>query len=171
MPSSILTPLLPALTVVLLGSALAVHAQQKPPPNLPDGPGKEGVQTYCSGCHGLNRVVASGYPQAYWHTVVRMMLNFGVAIPPDQINTITNYLAQHFPEKPKPVANIVPGPAQINIWNETEYGRTLRSQDAEIPDLGDPVRRLHRAQDGRYARRQSGARHQHRQRRGTGRGR
>lgn len=109
------TALLPAMTAALLCSTVPVHAQQKPPPNLPDGPGKEAVQTYCSGCHGLNRVVASGYPQAYWHTAVRMMLNFGVVIPPDQVIPISDYLAKNFPEKPKPVASIIPGPAQVNI--------------------------------------------------------
>lgn len=102
-----------ALTAALWCSVLPAHSQT--PPNLPDGPGKEAVVSYCSGCHGLNRVANSGYPQAYWHTAIRMMLNFGVPIPPDQINVVTDYLAKNFPEKPKPIANIIPGPARIEI--------------------------------------------------------
>src|SRR5688572_11469869 len=90
-------------------------ARSQTPPSLPDGPGKEAVVQYCSGCHGLARVVASGYPQAYWHTVIRMMLNFEVAMPLDQVIPVTDYLAKNFPEKPKPVANILPGPARIDI--------------------------------------------------------
>ncbi|HUC98338.1 MAG TPA: cytochrome c, partial [Candidatus Polarisedimenticolaceae bacterium] len=99
------------LTAALLYAITPVHSQTEP--NLPDGPGKEQVVAYCSGCHGLSRVASSSYSQAYWHTAIRMMLNFGVPIPPDQINLVTDYLAKNFPEKSKPVANIIPGPARI----------------------------------------------------------
>ena len=43
-------------------------ASSQTEPNLPDGPGKEQVVAYCSGCHGLSRVANSSYSQAYWHT-------------------------------------------------------------------------------------------------------
>lgn len=49
-------------TAAMLCSITAARAQTRP--NLPDGPGKEAVVKYCSDCHGLNRVVNSGYPQA-----------------------------------------------------------------------------------------------------------
>lgn len=98
----------------LLCATMPAFGQPKPV-SLPDGPGKEAVETYCSGCHGLARVAASGYPQAYWHTVVRMMLNFGVPIPPEQVIPMTDYLSKNFPERPMPVAKIMPGPVQVNI--------------------------------------------------------
>jgi virginiamycin B lyase len=94
--------------------ALPAQGQQKPV-NLPDGPGKEAVIAHCSGCHGLARVSASGYPQAYWQTAVRMMINFGVPVPPDQVMPMTDYLAKNFPERPMPVAKIIPGSVQVNI--------------------------------------------------------
>ena len=100
--------LLLAMTAALLCPILPASGQT--PPSLPDGPGKEAVVTYCSGCHGLNRVVASGYPQAYWNTAVRMMLNFGVPIPPDQVIPVTDYLAKNFPEKPMPGGGNHPRP-------------------------------------------------------------
>lgn len=102
------------LLVLAAFAPLAALGQPKAPA-LPDGPGKEQVEQYCSGCHGLNRVMNSGYPQAYWHTVVRMMLNFGVPIPPDQVLPVIDYLATNLPEKGKPDANIVPGPAKVVI--------------------------------------------------------
>lgn len=105
----------PVFAAVMACSAAPAHAQQKKPVNLPEGPGKEAVQAYCSGCHGLARVMNSGYPQAYWHTTVRMMMNFGVPIPQDQVIPMIDYLAKHFPEKPMPVAKILPGPVQVNI--------------------------------------------------------
>jgi len=101
------------LAGALLCSRVAAHGQTQP--TLPDGPGKEHVVAYCSGCHGLSRVASSSYPQAYWNTVIRMMLNFGVPIAPDQITLVTDYLAKSFPEKPKPVANVIAGKARIDI--------------------------------------------------------
>ena len=102
------------LASAVLCTALPALAQQKPV-KLPDGPGKEAVETYCSGCHGLARVANSGYPQAYWHTAMRMMLNFGVPIPPDQVIPMTDYLAKNFPERPRPDASIIPGPVKVTI--------------------------------------------------------
>ena len=104
-----------SLLLVLAALAPLPALGQPKAPALPDGPGKEQVEQYCSGCHGLNRVMNSGYPQAYWHTVVRMMLNFGVPIPPDQVLPVTDYLAKNLPEKSRPDANIVPGSAKVVI--------------------------------------------------------
>ena len=138
---------LTVLTGVLLSTTLAVHAQQK---TLPDGPGKEQVAELCSGCHGLSRVMNSGYPQAYWHTVVRMMINFGVAIPPDQILVLTDYLAANFPERPKPDAKIVPGLAAVAIreWQVPIPGSRphdpLATRDGAIWYTGQMTNRLGR---------------------------
>lgn len=137
-----------ALTIAML--CLTPRARGQTGPKLPDGPGKEAVAAYCSGCHGLNRVMNSGYPQAYWHTAVRMMLNFAVPIPPDQINLVTDYLARSFPEKPKPVANIIPGPARIDIkeWQVPIPGSRphdpLAARDGAIWYTGQMTSRLGR---------------------------
>ena len=107
-------PLYATVATALLCAAATAQAQQLAD-KRPDGPGKAEVVALCSGCHGLARVMASGYPQAYWHTSVRMMMNFGVPIPPEQVELITDYLAKNYPEKPKPDANIIAGPAQVAI--------------------------------------------------------
>src|SRR5512134_1372299 len=135
------------LLVLLL--PLFAHAQPKAPA-LPDGAGKEQVEQLCSGCHGLARVMGSGYPQAYWHTVVRMMINFGVPIPPDQILPITDYLAKNLPEKAKPDANILPGPAKVAIreWQVPIPGSRphdpLATRDGAIWYTGQMTNRLGR---------------------------
>ena len=41
-----------------LALAQASPSQQ---PQLPDGPGKDIVQSICSGCHSLNRFIHTGY--------------------------------------------------------------------------------------------------------------
>jgi len=141
--------LLSAFTAALLCAAVPALGQQKLV-NLPDGPGKEQVQSLCSGCHGLNRVMNSGYPQAYWNTAIRMMLNFGVPIPPDQINLVTDYLAKHRPEKPKPDANIINGPVKVAIreWQVPIPGSRphdpLATRDGAIWYTGQMSNRLGR---------------------------
>ena len=141
--------LLPVFTAALLCAALPARAQQTPP-NLPDGPGKEQVAALCSGCHGLGRVMNSGYPQAYWNTVIRMMINFEVPIPPHQINLITDYLAKNLPEKPKPDANIISGPARVAIkeWQVPIPGSRphdpLATRDGAIWYTGQMTNRLGR---------------------------
>jgi virginiamycin B lyase len=136
------------LTGALLCSMVRAHSQTQP--NLPEGPGKEHVVAYCSGCHGLSRVASSSYPQAYWNTVVRMMLNFGVPIAPDQVTLVTDYLAKSFPEKPKPIASVIAGPAQIDIkeWQVPTPGSRphdpLATRDGSIWYTGQMSNKLGR---------------------------
>jgi mono/diheme cytochrome c family protein len=52
--------LLPIVAATLLGSAMAVRAQ-----DLPDGDGRRIVATVCGGCHKVNRMRA-GYSPAGW---------------------------------------------------------------------------------------------------------
>ena len=78
---------------------------------LPDGAGKEIVQAQCASCHALSLITNSGYSRDEWATLFTTM----VALPPDQTATVAEYLAKNFPEKPRPRAVILPGPAQVNI--------------------------------------------------------
>ena len=102
-------PLL-AAAFVSVTAAMAQQAGQ----NFPDGPGKSAVLGICGGCHDLNRLTA-GYSPEGWQSVVRMMRNFGAPIPPDQVETVTAYLTQSFPEKPRPAAALIPGPVEVTI--------------------------------------------------------
>jgi virginiamycin B lyase len=82
---------------------------------LPDGPGKAFVAANCNSCHPFYARLGGGYTPQGWRTVLRMMINHGVAIPPDQLDTITAYLTKNFPEKPKPVGVVIQGPAKVSI--------------------------------------------------------
>ena len=83
-------------TLASSGAALAQQTGQA----LPEGPAKSTVLGICGSCHDVGRLTA-GYTPEGWHTVVRMMQNFGAPIPPDQVATITDYLTTNFPEKPR----------------------------------------------------------------------
>ena len=82
---------------------------------LPEGKGKELVAASCNSCHALSARVGAGYTPKGWHTVMRMMLNHGVPMPPDQLATMTSYLIKNFPEKPKPAGVVIPGPAKVSM--------------------------------------------------------
>ena len=74
--------------------------------------GKELVQTTCAKCHGLNLIGSSwGYTKEGWHQLIGTM----VALPKDQADTATTYLATHFPEKPAPEAVVIKGPVEVTI--------------------------------------------------------
>ena len=71
--------LLSLMAAALLCSALPAWSQE-----LPDGKGKEMVAASCSSCHTFFSRVGGGYTAEGWRTVMRMMANHGVAVPPDQ---------------------------------------------------------------------------------------
>jgi virginiamycin B lyase len=110
------TPVWLACVATLVCSVLPVHAQPAQQ-EFPDGPGKQTFLAFCGGCHDLNRARA-GYAPEGWRTVVGMMLNFDVPVPPDQVDTLTDYLIKSFPERPRPAAVVIDGPvlASIKLW-------------------------------------------------------
>jgi virginiamycin B lyase len=98
------------LTAALLCSALPAMAQQ-----LPEGPGKELAEANCNICHTLLSRVGSGYTASGWTTVLRMMVNQGAPLQPEQIEPLKAYLIKSFPEKAKPAGVVIPGPAEISF--------------------------------------------------------
>ncbi len=98
------------MAVALLCSALPAWSQE-----LPDGKGKEMVAASCNGCHTFFSRVGAGYTARGWRTVMRMMANQGVNVPPDQVATITEYLTKNFPEKGKPAGVVIRGPTKVSI--------------------------------------------------------
>jgi len=82
---------------------------------LPDGDGKQIVQSACAACHSLGNITNSGHSPEDWKTTVAMMLNVGANVPPDKVDTVLNYLVKNFPEKPAPPAVIVPGNVEVSF--------------------------------------------------------
>ena len=105
-------------TALLLAAVIALAVQpataQEDEPTLPDGPGKRLFVANCGACHGLNRARA-GYTAAGWHTVVRMMQNFGVALSRHEWSTLTDYLIASFPEPSRPPAVVIGGSIEATI--------------------------------------------------------
>ena len=107
------------VAAMLLCSASVARAQSVGPgqsqPSLPDGPGRDIVQSACAGCHSLARFTNTGYSPADWKNVVAMMVNVGAPIPAGQIGEVTAYLVKNFPEKPAPQPVVIPGPVKVSF--------------------------------------------------------
>ena len=98
------------LTAVLLCSGFPALSQE-----LPDGPGKELAEANCNICHTLLSRVGAGYTPQGWNTVLRMMLNQGAPLPPDQVEPLKAYLIKAFPEMGKPAGVVIAGPAEVSF--------------------------------------------------------
>jgi mono/diheme cytochrome c family protein len=86
----------PAIIATGLAFAPPILAQT---PALPDGNGKQIVETACAQCHKLTIVTNAGFSPENWTVVMRAMIHLGAKVPPDQVATVTDYLAKNFPKK------------------------------------------------------------------------
>jgi virginiamycin B lyase len=102
---------LPLTTIALATLSVFAHAQTP----LPNGPGKQAVETYCGGCHELARVTARGYTREHWQNTVGMMIKDGSKLPPDQVAVVVDYLAKNFPDRAKPPAQTIAGDTNVTI--------------------------------------------------------
>jgi cytochrome c5 len=64
--------------------------------SLPDGEGKQLVETRCGLCHDLERVTAVKRRKAEWPLIVATMIASGAIATTDESKTISNYLAANF---------------------------------------------------------------------------
>jgi hypothetical protein len=77
-----------------LGPGINLPPQK--PVALPDGPGKQLVETRCALCHDLERVADVKRKRQDWAPIVANMVAWGALATPDQAKTITDYLAANF---------------------------------------------------------------------------
>ncbi len=96
---------------------------------LPDGDGAKLVTARCTQCHELSRVTGAGYSATEWRNVLDMMRNVGAAFSEAEAATLVSYLAQHYPEKPRPAAIRVEGPARVEIAEWTLPSPGARPHD------------------------------------------
>ena len=120
-------------TALWAGLALSAPASaQRGQAALPEGEGRELVQSVCTRCHGLGQVSGSaGYDATGWQDLLGTM----VALPEAQATRAARYLAAHFPPRPGREPTLISGDAQIDITEWTVPTLGQRSRDpAEAPD-------------------------------------
>src|SRR5437016_9806043 len=59
--------------------------------NLPDGPGKDILQSACTECHNLQMASGTGYNREEWGLTLERMITAGAKMTPDQIPDLTEY--------------------------------------------------------------------------------
>jgi virginiamycin B lyase len=128
------SPLVLAVAALLaVASPLAAQGGGGGNAALPEGEGREIVQTTCGACHGLGNIAGStGYDAAGWRDLMSAM----VALPEAQARTAAAYLAKNFPPKTARRPTLVPGDVQIKI------------EEWVAPTLGQRVRDPLQAKDG-----------------------
>ncbi|MEO8126087.1 MAG: cytochrome C [Bryobacteraceae bacterium] len=123
---------------ILVAAALtlavpAIAQRRGQPVVLPEGPGKELVETSCGRCHGLNSITTSwGNTREGWRKVFGSM----VALPTEDADAIAAYLGTHFPVKPAPEGKVIAGPAKVSF------------QEWVVPSLGSRPHDPLAARDG-----------------------
>jgi virginiamycin B lyase len=129
---------------------LAVPAQaQYTAKEWPEGSMKQRFADTCGICHDINRIRV-GYTPEGWLTVVRMMQNFDTPVPANEWAAMQDYLIKNFPERTRPAAVILDGPAKVNIrlWDVPTQGSRphdpLASKDGSIWWTGQLANKLGR---------------------------
>jgi virginiamycin B lyase len=111
-----------------------VAQAQSQPPELPDGAGKEVVESVCTACHQTDQIArSSGYDHAGWQELFGTMIDLSGS--PQERDTIAEYLAAHFPPNEQRAPKVIPGKAEIAFreWQVPTLGQ--RSRDpVEAPD-------------------------------------
>ena len=96
----------PILTISALIAATCcfIAAEEKrivlPPEKLayPPGPGADVFAANCLTCHSVEYITTQPkLPRKFWEaTVLKMRDKFGAPLPEESVNTITDYLTEHF---------------------------------------------------------------------------
>src|SRR3546814_1402580 len=80
-----------------------LRGQSLGPSALPEGPGKEQVESVCTACHPASQITrSSGYTQADWSELTATMID--LSGNPELREEITGYLAAHFPPNQRKAA-------------------------------------------------------------------
>jgi cytochrome c5 len=66
------------------------------PVTLPDGHGKDLVETRCGLCHDLERVATVKRQKQAWPVIINNMVAWGATATPEEAKTITDYLGANF---------------------------------------------------------------------------
>ena len=115
-----------AILPVLLAS-LALFAGVAPAQPLPDGSGKELVQTICTECHDTTRITAQQKTKSEWAVKVTEMLQEEPDVTETERETIVNYLSASFPA----TARVKKVNVNRAAAKDLEAGLDLSSKDSQ----------------------------------------
>jgi hypothetical protein len=123
-----------SLLCLLSAAAVLSIASLQAQTTLPDGNGKQIVQTNCVACHELLRITNAGHTRDEWDTVVHNMIMMGAELKPEQVSVVTNYLASNFPPKARSNAPTITGAVQANFKEFKSPTRAFPHDPYAAPD-------------------------------------
>jgi competence protein ComEA len=91
--------------------------------DLPDGKGKDVVETACSECHSLERIKAERRDEEGWNSLIHEMLENGAAINANDMPVIVAYLVKNFGPDKK---------VNVNKAAANEIAGVLKLESAEV---------------------------------------
>jgi len=91
--------------------------------DLPDGKGKDVVETACSECHSLERIKAERRDEEGWNSLIHEMIENGAAINGNDMPVIVAYLVKNFGPDKK---------VNINTAAANEIAGVLKLESAEV---------------------------------------
>lgn len=74
--------------------------------NLPDGPGKLEAEKLCQGCHDMSQSISLRQDRNGWAATLTRMVGLGVKATDQELQTLVEYLAQHYPAEELPPVNV-----------------------------------------------------------------
>lgn len=92
---------------------------------LPEGSGRSQTEKLCKQCHDVERSVSLRQDRDAWNRTVSKMVAFGMKGTDEELTTVLDYLAKHFPAEEVPRVNVNKASAI-----ELESGLTLRRSQA-----------------------------------------
>ena len=129
---------------------LVASAQQGQGPALPEGDGKELVETVCTLCHQTNMITqSSGYTREGWKELISTMIDLS-GMPDSRPRSPDIWPSIFAPKYNKRAAKLVPGPLQIVVqgMGHADARPALARSDPggrRIDLVGRPVRQSDRA--------------------------
>lgn len=121
---------------------------------LPDGKGKEIVQSTCTECHSTERIRVQHLDEEGWNGIIREMMETGASIDSDNIKVIVSYLTANFgPDSDKrvnvntasasriaDVLQLTPSEADSIVEYRAKHGSFKSLNDLEkMPGLADKI--------------------------------
>jgi virginiamycin B lyase len=113
------------LVAGFLAGALPGRAQGQAA--LPDGAGKDQVESVCTACHPVTQITRSaGYTEDGWRELTSTMVD--LSGNPALRAEITGYLAAHFPPNQRQAAKLLPGEGDVAFkeWQVPTLGQRSR---------------------------------------------
>ena len=89
-------------TVFILLAAISAT----PALTLPEGPGRLETEKLCQGCHDIAQSVSLRQDRNGWAATLTKMVGLGVKATDEELLTLVEYLAKHYPAEELPPVNV-----------------------------------------------------------------